>query len=173
MKLEMLKDFKGDNNLLIKYNELIKDIKQTYNNGPCICFAGQFGVGKTMVCTNVLKRAVEKGYSALYTTLTDIISIATSLSRYDARNELLSVDFLVIDEFDPRYMPTDNASDFFGRVLEDIFRTRSQNSLPLFMCTNSPNVTESFSGSIKQSLSSLMNQVETVIVFGKDYRTIK
>ena len=124
----------------------------------------------TMVCANILKRVVEKGYSAVYITLPDIISVITSGDRYAARSELLSVDFLVVDEFDPRYMGTDNAADFFGRTIEDILRTRSQNCLPTFMCTNSPNLTDGFTGSIKESLSSLMNMVETVIVLGSDYR---
>jgi DNA replication protein DnaC len=171
--LEMNKHFQGDDILKEKYAELTADLKRTYRDGKNVCFAGSFGLGKTMVCTNILKRAVEKGFSGLYVTLLDIISAITSNERYAARSDLLSVDFLVIDEFDPRYMSTDSSSDFFGRIIDDIFRTRSQNCLPTFMCTNAPNVTESFSGVIKQSLSSLMHGVETVVVLGDDFRAKK
>lgn len=171
--LEMNKHFEGDVVLKKKYEELVLDIKDTYRRGRNVCFAGSFGLGKTMVCSNILKRAVESGFSGLYVTLLDIISVITSNDKYEARSELISVDFLIIDEFDPRYMPSDSAAEFFGRIVEDIFRTRSQNCLPTFMCTNAPNVTESFSGTIKQSISSLMHGVEPVIVLGNDYRIKK
>src|SRR5690606_27675418 len=104
------------------------------------------------VC-NILKRAVEKGSSGLYITLNDIISATQSQEKYSARKELLTVDFLVIDEFDSRHIPqTDKSTDFFGRVLEDTLRWRAQNMLPLFLCTNSPNPLEAFHGSIKESV---------------------
>jgi DNA replication protein DnaC len=141
-----------------------------YKKGTSICLAGQFGLGKTMLVTNVLKKAVAKNYSGLYVSLGDIVSSMKSGESYTARKELLNTDFLVIDEFDPRYMATDAASDFYGRVLEDILRNRSQNKLPIFMCTNSPNPVGAFNGSIHESMSSLMNYVKIIPVLGKDYR---
>jgi len=171
-ELEM-NNFSGDDVLKKHYENVVKDLKKTYQKGAGLCFAGSFGCGKTTVCSNILKRAVEKGFSALYVTLTDIVSASTSNERYEVRNELISVDFLVIDEFDPRYMGnTDTASDFFGRIVEDIFRTRSQNCLPTFMCTNSQSLTDAFHGTIKESISSLMNEVNTIIVLGNDHRKI-
>ena len=168
--LEMNKDFVGDETLKEYYDKIANDIPGVYTSGTNACFAGMFGLGKTMICTNILKRAVEKGYEALYVTLLDVISAVTSGDRYNARSELISVDFLVIDEFDPRYMATENASDFFGRIVEDIFRTRSQNCLPTFMCTNSPDVSNAFSGVIQQSIKSLMHDMETIMVLGDDFR---
>jgi DNA replication protein DnaC len=174
--LEMMRDFKGDENLLEKYKEIVADLSSTYKSGMCICFAGSHGLGKTLVTTNILKRASEKGYNCLYVTLSDIVELVTSSTpeKAVARKELLMVDFLVIDEFDPRHMGgTSNATDLFGRTLENIFRTRSQNVLPIFMCTNSPNVVDSFTGPIKQSIDSLMNYVEIVPVLGQDFRRQK
>jgi len=170
--LEM-SDFHGDEVLLDRYKGIVSDLHATYDDGACICFAGHHGVGKTMTCTNILKRAVEKGYQCLYVTLSDVVSNAVSGpldQKFKARKELIMVDFLVIDEFDPRYMPTDASSDLFGRQMEDIFRKRSENKLPLFMCTNSPNVVDSFQGPIKDSIKSLMNYATIVTVVGKDFR---
>lgn len=124
----------------------------------------------TTAVTSILKRAVEKGFSALYVNLNDIMSVIKSPDAHYARQELFKIDFLVIDEFDPRYMSTDSSSDFYGRVLEDILRNRAQNKLPLFLCTNSPNVIQSFNAEIKQSISSLMNYVKIQPVLGTDYR---
>lgn len=166
-------DFKGSVILLNKYKELIQDLNKTYNEGVCVCFAGSHGIGKTMTVANILKKAVAKGYTCLHVTLGDIVSNAVSNSAQDkfiARRELMMVDFLVIDEFDPRHMKEGASADLFGRQLEDIFRRRSENKLPLFMCTNSPNVIDSFAGPIRQSIDSLMSYTTIVPVLGKDFR---
>ena len=144
--LKMEKDFSGDPRLKTKYEEYIADLKNSYINGVSICFAGSHGVGKTMAVSCILKNAAQKGFSCLYTTLSDIVNALTSApneDKFSARRELTLVDFLVIDEFDSRFMPSDNAADLYARSLESVFRTRSQNKLPTLMCTNSPNVVES------------------------------
>lgn len=126
----------------------------------------------TMVCANILKEATKKGYQCLYVTLSDIVSNALSNSsdKYTAKRELMMTDFLVIDEFDGRHMGSGAGADLFGRLLEDILRKRIENHLPLFMCTNSTNVIDSFEGDLKQSIGSLMSRVDMVPVLGKDFR---
>lgn len=171
-KLDM-GNFKGDATLFESYKNATDDLSKTYDDGQCMCFAGSHGLGKTLTCANILKRAAEKGYSCLYVTLSDIVANAVHgplSEKFVARKELITVDFLVIDEFDPRHMQTGASSDLFGRQIEDIFRKRSENQLPLFMCTNSPNVVESFQGSIKCSIESLMNYAQIIPVIGADFR---
>ena len=172
--LKMDKDFSGDPRLLSKYNEYIADMKNSYITGSSICFAGGHGLGKTMTITAILKKASQKGFTCLYTTLSDIVSVltqATGEDRFTARRELALVDFLAIDEFDSRFMPSDNAADLYARSLESVFRTRSQNKLPTLMCTNSPNVVESFNGPLKASIDSLMKGYLKVFpVMGEDFR---
>ena len=173
-KLSMEKDFVGDPRLKQKYNEYILNVKQSYLDGKSICFAGNHGVGKSTISTCILKQVVQKGYSALYTTCSDIVSVLTQASNEDkflARRELTMVDFLVIDELDSRFWATEYAADLYARSLEGVFRTRSQNKLPTLICTNSPNMLESFTGSLKASLSSLMQgYMEFFPVFGEDFR---
>jgi DNA replication protein DnaC len=172
--LRMEKDFSGDSKLYSKYNEYISDLKATYINGTSLCFAGGHGLGKTFTACSILKKASNKGFSCLYTTLSDMVNVITSASVEDkflAKRELTLIDFLAIDEFDSRFMQTDNAADLYARSLENIFRTRSQNKLPTLMCTNSPNVVESFNGSLKASIDSLMKGYLKIFpVFGEDYR---
>ncbi len=170
-----MSNFNGDRGLLHGYKQIVADIPKAYHRGVKICFAGNHGVGKTMTCACILKKAVETGYSGLYVTLTDIVTLMASHDvdgKHAARQALLKTDFLVIDEFDPRFMGTDNASDLYGRILEPTLRTRIQNTLPIFLCTNSPNVLASFSGSLRQSISSLMGLVRMVPVLGNDYRSV-
>jgi DNA replication protein DnaC len=172
--LKMEKDFVGDPRLKEKYDEYVADIKQSYITGSSICLAGMHGVGKTMAVTCILKKACQKGYSCLYTNLSDIVSVMTQAGGEDkflARRELVLVDFLVIDEFDPRFMATENAADLYARTLEGVFRTRSSNKQPTLMCTNSPNVVESFSGSLRASIDSLMKGYTKIFpVLGEDIR---
>lgn len=172
--LKMEKDFIGDPRLLTKYNEYTNDLKSSYINGVSFCLAGSHGLGKTMTMTCILKKACQKGYSCLYTTLSDIVTALTAASGEDkflARRELALVDFLVIDEFDSRFMPSENAADLYARSLESVFRTRASNKQPTLMCTNSPNVVESFHGPLKSSIDSLMKgYVKMFPVMGKDIR---
>jgi|SRR6185436_368373 len=175
--LKMEKDFHGDLRLLNKYKEYINDLKKSYIEGVSICFAGAHGLGKTMTVSCILKKACNKNFSCLYTTLSDIVTVLTQSSgedKYLSKRELSLVDFLVIDEFDSRFMSSDNAADLYARSLEGVFRTRSQNKLPTLMCTNSPNIIESFNGSLKVSLDSLMKgYLKTFPVFGEDFRKKK
>jgi DNA replication protein DnaC len=172
--LKMEKDFVGDPKLLNKYNDLVADLKSNFVNGTSICFAGNHGIGKTMTVACLLKKAAQRGFSAMYTTLTDVVNVLTQApneEKFTARRELTMVDFLAVDELDPRFMATENAADLYARTLEGVFRTRAQNKLPLFLCTNSPNIVEAFSGALKQSLDSLMKgHVQMFVVMGDDFR---
>lgn len=175
--LKMEKNFHGDERLLKKYNEYTNDLKKSYLEGSSICFAGSHGLGKTLTVCSILKKASNKGFSCLYTTLSDIVNILTLANNEDkflARRELTMVDFLVIDEFDSRFISSDNAADLYARSLENVFRTRSQNKLPTLMCTNSPNIIESFNGPLKASIESLMKgYLKVYPVFGEDFRKKK
>ena|ERR1035437_4784587 len=176
-ELTMNKNFTGDPRLKKKYEDYISDIKSSYLNGSSLCLAGFYGLGKTMTSTCILKKACQKGYSCLYTTLSDIVAVLTQANAEDkflARRELFLVDFLVIDELDERFMATENAADLSARSLEGVFRTRSQNKLPTLICTNSPNIIECFTGNLKASLNSLMQgYMEFFPVLGNDFRKIE
>jgi len=172
--LKMEKDYQGDKRLLDKYNEYISDLKASYITGSSICFAGSHGVGKTMTLTCILKKACQKGYVSLYTTLSDIVNVLTQASgeeKFLARRELVMADFLAIDEFDSRFMQSENAADLYARTLEGVFRTRSQNKMPTLMCTNSPKIVDAFNGPLKASIDSLMKgYMKEFVVMGEDFR---
>lgn len=168
-----MKQFAGASELKSEYDNMSKHIDNVYNNGGSICFGGSHGLGKTMTVANILKWACLKNYVCLYTTLADIVSATIDASYEDkflARKELMTVDFLAVDEFDSRFMLSEGSAELFGKILEHILRTRMQNKLPTFFCTNSPNPTEAFSGAIKQSMESLMSRVKFIPLIGKDYR---
>jgi DNA replication protein DnaC len=172
--LNIEKNFHGPDQLMKVYRDLTTDVKNTYIHGTSVCIAGNHGVGKTYAVTSVLKKCVNKGFSGLYTTLSDAVAALTqsdSDEKFAVRRELCMVDFLVIDEFDPRFLSSENSADLYARTMETIFRTRSQNKIPTLMCTNSPNVVEGFHGALKASIDSLMKGYLKVIpVIGPDFR---
>lgn len=171
-----MKDFKGSKNLKDLYDSYTLDLKKSYIDGKSFCLCGAHGVGKSMTLANILKMACLKNYSCLYTTLSDAVTAMTynNEEKFVIKKELNTVDFLVVDEFDPRFIASENAGDLYARTVEHIFRTRSQNKLPTLMASNSPNVLNSFSGQLQKSLESLFNgYLESIAVLGKDYRSIK
>lgn len=161
-------NFIGAPQLKTYYTELTANIKKAFSDGKSVCFGGAHGTGKTMCSCCILKRIVETGdYSSLYVNLTDIINVLLmSEYKHSAREQLLNVDFLVIDELDQRFIGSENAADLFGRILEPIIRTRIQNRMPIIICTNSPKMEDSFSGPLKASISSLMNMVKKISIVG-------
>jgi DNA replication protein DnaC len=165
-------DFVGSNELKKVYARLTENLPKVYSDGMSLCLAGSHGIGKTMTVSCILKRACEKNYSCLYTTLNDIVNTLIEApydDKYLIRKELMGVDLLVIDEMDSKYI-TDGASDLFARSVEPILRGRSQNKMPLFICSNSPNPTQAFKGSIKESIDSIFNRIKIISVLDKDFR---
>lgn len=170
--LSMNKDFVGDNKLLDLYKRLASDINKTYADGNNIMLVGTHGSGKSLTMCSILKAACHKNYHCLYTTLTDVVSSlieAPYEEKYLSRQELQQADFLFLDEVDNRFI-SNGGADLFGRTVENILRTRLQNGLPTFYCSNSPNPTEFFQGPVKEALGSLMNKVEIIPVLAKDFR---
>jgi DNA replication protein DnaC len=167
-----MNDFSGSKSLKNAYDYLTTDIAKVYNDGVSICFSGTNGVGKTMTVTCILKKVCQKNYSALYTTLNDMITTLVDApyeEKFYAKKELMLVDFLVLDEFDSKYV-SDASADLFGRTVEAVVRTRLQNKLPTFFCSNSPNPVEMFQGAIKISIESLFNKVKIIPIMDKDFR---
>jgi hypothetical protein len=102
----------------------------------------------------------------------NIVPILTNYNNQeDAIRELTMVDFLTIDELDIRFFSTEASNQLYAKSFENIFRTRSQNKMPTLICTNSPNLVESFTGALRESIGSLFaNKIEMVSVLAEDYR---
>jgi DNA replication protein DnaC len=138
---------------------------------------GHPGTGKTFAACSILKRAVlpstgeKNSFSAFYTTMADAVSKILSSSGYEFRSLVKYYDFMVIDELDPRFFPSQNSMELYGNHLENILRTRVQNKLPTIMCTNSEDVNQIFSGEFGRTFQSLVSQYVRVIrAGGKDVR---
>ncbi len=168
------KDFSGDSNFKKIISEKISSIDNMYDDGKSMMFAGGLGTGKTYTACCILKLAVVSGYTGQYTTMADIVASILS-SDFDTSKyykHLLSKDFLVIDEFDSRWIfPSEKSEQIFGSSLEYVLRTRFQNSLPTILCSNNDDIDKIFGGYFARSFKSLRNKhVDLYIVSGKDFR---
>lgn len=171
-----MKNFSGSPKLKEKVDDYIANIKQKYECGKSICFAGTQGTGKTMSSVCILRSAFKKGFSIYYITASDMLSELTDYKNsHELKNVLKNVDFLVIDELDSRFFVSDSVKELFGGIYENIFRHRAQNLLPTIICTNeTENILNVFSGQVVKSIESLNNKyLEECPVLGQDFRRKK
>lgn len=166
------KTFKGDDNFKAHLENYIKSIDKLYNEGKSLALVGRHGVGKTFGACEILKTAISHRYTAKYTTMSEIVDMIL-FKDYEFKAALLHSDFLVIDEFDSRYIPTsDRGKETFGANLENIIRTRFQNKMPVIFCTNNSSLNDVFDDTFKQTFDSLFaeSNITVIAVGGVDLR---
>lgn len=172
-----IKNWYGHKTIIDLYNEIINNIEEFFNMGTSYFLQGQHGVGKTLFSVLILKHIVEKGFCGLYTTLSDVVGTlvhADYRERFDAARELKMIDYLIIDEFDPRFFSSDASAELYGRILESIIRIRFQNKLPTCLITNNPNATKALGDDLSASIDSLLSgYCKSIYVLGGDARKTK
>jgi len=165
-----MSEFYGDQAFKDQIMDYINNIEENYNKGVSLYLAGERGRGKTMASCSILKKATLEGYSIMYYTLTDLVSKIIA-QGYHILIEAKEVDFLVIDELDNRFFPTEKSMEMYGGYLESILRSRTQNYLPTIMCSNFVDISNLFQGEFKKSFLSLWSKnIKTLVVGGPDAR---
>jgi DNA replication protein DnaC len=169
-------NFKGDQKLLRIFNNINESFREYYRSGKSICLVGSHGVGKTFFACSILKAAVIRGYGGLYTTLGDVVNVlihGDSWVKFAARTELVMCSFLVLDEFDSRFLGNSNSAELFGRILESVLRIRLQNLMPTILISNDPDPTKALGADLGASVSSLISgYMKKISVIGADYREV-
>lgn len=172
-----LRDFYGDQNFGRCVKDYIDNLNEMYLNGESLCFVGHPGTGKTFAACSILKQAVLPNvshpdyFSAYYITMVDATTKLMSSYSHNFREMVKHYDFMVIDELDPRFFPSEGSRDLHGNHLENILRTRVQNKLPTILCTNSEDVGQIFTGEFGRTFQSLISQFVRVFrAGGKDVR---
>ena len=170
-----LQTFAGDLDFKRRVESMANNIDKLYTIGKSFAFIGVHGVGKTFGACEVLKAALTKNYTVRYTTMNEIVDMVTAKEdRYEFKQGLLLADFIVLDEFDSRYIPTtDRGKEMFGTNLEYIIRTRLQNKLPIIFCTNNTSgLSDVFDGAFEMTFSSLFSKsnIIDIVAGGGDLR---
>jgi DNA replication protein DnaC/primosomal protein DnaI len=168
------RDFSGDKKFKELISNIIRDIDSLYDSGGSLIFTGGLGTGKTYAACSILKISLTSGYSSKYTTMATIISsmLSANMDSLQYTNTLIGCDFLVIDEFDSRWIfPSEKAEQMFGSSLEHILRMRFQNGTPTILCSNTADVDSILCGDFGKAFKSLRSKhMEVICVGGKDYR---
>lgn len=169
------KQFNGDPN----FKKLIRDkiltrIDSVYENGESYAFVGNLGIGKSYAACAILRIALMNNFRAKYETMSSVINtmLSSNIDSNKYLKELMEVDFLVLDEYDVRWIfPSEKAEQMFGSTLEHILRNRFQNKMPTILCSNTVEIDKVLSEDFSKAFESLRTQyVKIVYVSGKDYR---
>ncbi len=168
------KNFSGDPNFKKAISSRIRNIDGLYAKGESLGFVGNLGTGKTYAACCLIKKAIVSGYEAKYVNMSDVVNGLVSKSSDNSQylSELMNVDFLVIDEFDKRWVfPSEKSEQLFGQTLEHILRSRFQNQMPTILCSNTENIDDVLSDDFSRAFSSLRQQyMKIFIVAGRDFR---
>jgi len=167
------KDFSGHKSIKEGTESYIANINENYRGGKSLCYAGSLGTGKTMSATTIMKSALKHGYTAYYTTLSDMAFYLTDNTyKTTFYHKLIGTDFLCVDEVDSRHFAdTENSENFFGRSFERVFRYRVQNRMPIVFATNHSSLNEAFTGQFRKVFDSIGSEsVKTINAIGTDYR---
>lgn len=168
-----LKNFPGPPNIKEAAITYVTHLKENYEAGKGLCFAGTYGTGKTTALCAILKASIFHGLNSYYTTLSDLVSYS---SDYATRDEYVHLttrcDFLAIDEVDSRHFSSsEEAQKFLGAHFERTLRYRIQNKLPVLLATNNASLEEVFTGQFRRVVASITAASITEIpALGKDIR---
>jgi DNA replication protein DnaC len=169
--MRRMKDWYGDAEFAAWLDAHLADIDAVFRDGRVLCLKGDRGVGKTMAACGVLKRAIRANYTAHYATLVEVVEQLTSRDAPPYRRLLKMVDFLVVDEVDQRFFDTPASRQLYGNHFENVMRLRTQNRLPMVMCTNSLDLDQIFAGEFQHSFASLRAQfMDEQVILGADAR---
>ena len=167
-----IKKFAGNKILKSKIQDRLRNIEDWYDEGTSLILVGGLGTGKSYVSCCCLKIAITSDFSALYTSMVEVITKIISEKDTSFLEKIINIDFLVIDEFDSRWIfPSDRSEQMFSANMEYVLRTRFQNGLPTILCSNTSNIDEVLKGYHSKAFSSLKEKyAETIYIPGGDLR---
>jgi len=166
-----LKDFKtGDMKAKFITEKYCKNLDSAYDNGLGIMFMGSSGTGKTFLAVEILKAALNLGYSIYFISLSEILKcikdgFEDKTKKEIFENKIKDVDFLVIDDV----KDYDSSTPFALMEFEALMRYRCQNNLPTIITTNL-SLEETKHVYSESLLSIFTSKMKIVEVVGVDYR---
>jgi len=161
---------------VLEVTKYLEKLPLAYDEGRGLFIYGKNGNGKTLCACAIGKQALRQGYTVRYTFLGDVISAFVD-AMYDSdakkqlREDILGVDFLILDDVDKAYISED--SKYIHSILDGLFRARAQNCLPVIMTANKPlqDILQSDEEVFTRSLLSLFDESLLPVMFmGADKR---
>ena len=163
----------------VKVLEYCNKLPKVLDKGVGLYLVGSNGVGKTLTASLILKQALNAGYSARFTTMSEVLAMSSD-GMYDRearehyKQELIEVDFLVIDDITKTYKNTDKqSSTYIDTQFDYLFRTRANANLPIIITSNHQreDALKSANETLTNSLLSLFSEhLKDITFLGKDRR---
>lgn len=117
-----------------------KRLRRALRRGYSLLFVGDNGVGKTMFASYLLTQAVKRGFTAYYTTLTQLdADIKRGFRDREADQRLqamLESDFVAIDEVGKERSKTATIDSFTTAQFESFLKRRYDNGEPVILGSN-------------------------------------
>jgi DNA replication protein DnaC len=115
--------------------EYCDNLDRAKNQGLGILFHGRWGVGKSLLASCILKKALLKGYTVKMRYLPEIIeALKPNGDREGIKKEFEEKDFYCIDDFGHGY--SKSGSDFVPKEFDTLFMSRVKWSKPTLITTN-------------------------------------
>jgi DNA replication protein DnaC len=152
----------------------IANLDVAYDEGLGLVLWGGNGLGKTLLSSIILKRALSANKTIQFTTMAELLEIMRDkISNDDAKKfyeeQIKNVDFLCLDNMGSEYAPAKSTGQFSVAEFDILSRYRRRNALPTILTTNEN--PESFRKLYGNSISSLFSGNSLFIeVTGVDYR---
>lgn len=169
-------DYVGDQTALKVVTQYLQHHQSMVQNGVGLMFHGKdgvtnFGTGKTLLVSLVVKEMVKLGYSAYFATFGEMIEEFTKgwSSNADKRHfesSIVNADVFVLDDVGKEFKTKNNLAE---STFDYVLRKRVQDSRPTFLTTNlSPRSLGDGYGSAIFSL--LTERSVSHEMMGEDYR---
>lgn len=171
-----LNDLRDDISGIDKVEKYIHKLPLAYEEGQGLFIYGKNGNGKTLCACLIGKEALKQGYTVRFAFLGEVISsfIDTMYDpdlREKLHNDILGVDFLILDDVDKAYISKNGG--YVDSVLDTLFRSRVQNCLPIIVTANKDikEILQQQEEVFSKSLLSLFDEsLLPIMFFGTDHR---
>ena len=135
-------------------------------------FFGGTGLGKTFLSAAIAKKIFEKGYSVLYYSSKQLLSMMTDFEfgrtpeKKQACESVFTADLLIIDD-----LGSEQQTSYSAVTLFDIINTRTLNGKKMIINTNL--AAKDLHSLYSDRIFSRLNEFETLKFIGKDIRILK
>ncbi len=117
------------------YNYCKEYAERFTGKGSGIFMTGGTGLGKTHLSLAIANRVIERGYSAIYGSVPELLRMLTNeqfgRSDKDTMSLLTGCELLILDD-----LGAENSSDYSVSLLYEIINARVNRSIPMIVSTN-------------------------------------
>lgn len=131
-------DYEGDPGIVEQINKYLEGHENFVGRGIGLLLTGQYGVGKTLLATLLLKELIKMGYRCMATTFSETVEAFTAGwksvddQRY-FREKFVNSDVLLLDDLGREFKSKNALNE---TTFDNLLRSRVQGGRPTLITTN-------------------------------------